>query len=365
LNVTCESPPFLTVLSQLVTGAPKEGVDVEMQGMDRRQLTRSDMAEFEAVTTPISVAWEDVHFKVHNKGCGKACGGRFPPKTLHILKGVSGCVRPGEMLAIIGGSGAGKSTFLDILAMRKSTGEVTGKVLFNGTPGQELGSLLRRVTGYVTQEDIAKETLTVRETLRFQAELRLDPKTFTPKMREARVEQVMEQLGISHRADMRIGNEEKRGLSGGEKKRVAIGVALVTDPSVLYLDEPTSGLDSYNSLAVIRLLRKLTEMGKTVITTIHQPRSTIFELFDQLLVLNQGQTVYLGPASEATKYFDAIGFPIPPHINPSDFVIDVLLDPDRANMTTTDITDLDFAASYAKSEVAQVRALECTLFFSS
>jgi len=108
--------------------------------------------------------------------------------------------------------------------MRKSTGEVSGRVLFNGTPGQELHSLLRRVTGYVTQEDIAKETLTVRETLRFQAELRLDPKTFTPAMRAARVEQVMEQLGISHRADMRIGNEEKRGLSGGEKKRVAIGV---------------------------------------------------------------------------------------------------------------------------------------------
>lgn len=144
----------------------------------------------------------------------------------------------------------------------------------------------------------------------------LEQKVFDKQKKIERVETVMKQLGISHRADMKIGNEEKRGLSGGEKKRVAIGVALVTDPSILYLDEPTSGfgtlfffflvsclivytrLDSYNSLAVIRLLRDLTQLGKTVITTIHQPRSTIFELFDQLLVLNQGQTVYLGPANE-------------------------------------------------------------------
>lgn len=92
-----------------------------------------------------------------------------------------------------------------------------------------------------------------------------------------------------------------KGFCFDKQKRVAIGVALVTDPSVLYLDEPTSGLDSYNSLAVIRLLRELTRLGKTVITTIHQPRSTIFELFDQLLVLNLGQTVFLGPAQEVWK----------------------------------------------------------------
>ncbi len=251
----------------------REATDVEMQGRDlRRDLTRSGVAAFEASHTPISVAWDNLHFRVNTRGCGKACGGRFPPKSVHILKGISGAVRPGEMLAIIGGSGAGKSTLLDILAMRKSTGEVTGEVTFNGTPGKEIRNLLRRVTGYVTQEDIHKETLTVRETLQFQAELRLDPKIFTKKMREERVDTVMRQLGISHRADTRVGNEEKRGLSGGEKKRTAIGVALVTDPSVLYLDEPTSGLDSYNSLSVMRLLRELTQTGNWL-------KSSIFIFF--------------------------------------------------------------------------------------
>lgn len=140
------------------------------------------------------------------------------------------------------GSGAGKSTLLDILAQRKTTGDTTGDVLFNGTPGHELKDLLRRVTGYVTQEDILRDILTVRETLMFTAELRLDPKIFSKEQRAARVQKVMEDLGIAHRADMKIGSEESRGLSGGEKKRVAIGVQLVTDPSVLYLDEPTSGL---------------------------------------------------------------------------------------------------------------------------
>jgi len=269
---------------------------------------------------------------------------------VHILKGLEGCVKPGEMLAIIGGSGAGKSTLLDILSLRKNTGEVTGSVKFNGVDGANLDVFMRRVSGYVTQEDIMNATLTVRETLQFQADLRLSHKLFTKEQREQRVEQVMKDLAIDHRADMRIGDTEKRGLSGGEKKRVAIGVQLVTDPSILYLDEPTSGLDSYNSLAVIRLLRKLAERGKTIITTVHQPRSTIFDLFDRLLVLNFGQTVYLGPAKEISPYLAKYGFVIPNNMNPADYVIDVLLDPNRADFTTADVSNLDFAKSFQESE---------------
>jgi ABC-type multidrug transport system ATPase subunit len=150
--------------------------------------------------------------------------------------------------------------------------------------------------------------------------MRLDPRLFSFEAKVARVNKVMTDLGIMHRADSRIGNEAKRGLSGGEKKRVAIAVQLVTDPSVLFLDEPTSGsekffflfwlfltrgirLDSFNALAVIRLLRSLAEKGKTVICTVHQPRSTMFNLFDRLLVLDQGRTVYQGPAQEVCFLF--------------------------------------------------------------
>jgi ABC-type multidrug transport system ATPase subunit len=193
-----------------------------------RDMTKSQQVTLEASRALMSVSWEDVNYYVPAK-----------KEKLHILKGLTGCVNPGTMLAIIGGSGAGKSTLLDVLARRKTMGEITGKVLYNGVPMADLKNLLLRVTGYVTQEDVLKETLTVRETLMFQAEMRLDPRLFSAEAKEERVNKVLSDLGLSHRADSKIGNEAKRGLSGGEKKRVAIAVQLVTDPGVLFLDEPT------------------------------------------------------------------------------------------------------------------------------
>ncbi len=315
-------------------------------------MTRSQLVTVKAGETLMSVAWVGLNYYVPAK-----------KDRLHILKGLEGCVLPGTMLAIIGGSGAGKSTLLDILARRKTMGEITGEVLYNGVPSSQLRNLLLRVSGYVTQEDVLKETLTVRETLMFQAELRLDPRLFSEKDRIARVDKVLADLGLTHRADSRIGNEAKRGLSGGEKKRVAIGVQLVTDPSVLYLDEPTSGLDAYNSLSVVRLLRQLAEKGKTVVATVHQPRSTMYDLFDRLLVLDQGRAVYQGPAQEAAAYFSRLGFRVPNHVSPADYVIDVLLDPARASFAVADVSNLNFADEWDKSKEADKVSLLFSLPF--
>ena len=113
-------------------------------------------------------------------------------------------------------------------------------------------------------------------------------------------------------------------------------------------------MDAYNSLSVMRLLRKLAEKGKTIVTTIHQPRSTIFELFDRLLVLNKGETVYMGKAADVTSYYAKLGFEIPPAINPADYIIDVVLDPNRADFTTVDISKLDFAQSFKDSDEGRV-----------
>lgn len=294
-------------------------------------------------------------------------------QRLELLHGVSGVVKPGEMLAIIGGSGndfvllvcglftvcqkkkgAGKTTLLDILAGRKSTGEITGEIMFNGTSGKELKDLLKRITGYVTQEDVLQSTLTVRETLSFFAELRLDPREYTPQQRLERIDTVLSQLGLTHRADARVGDIEKRGLSGGERKRVAIGCQLVADPSVLFLDEPTSGLDAFNSLHVVQLLRELCAMGKTVVATIHQPRSSIFDLFDQLLILDHGSAVYFGKAQAAVPYFAGYGFETPEHANPADYFVDVILSsPDaRQAMSMQNMLVVDFPKAYLESPAA-------------
>lgn len=248
------------------------------------------------------------------------------------------------MLAIIGGSGAGKSTLLDILAGRKSTGQIDGHVKLNGVDIAESGvdTARRLSTGYVTQEDVFKPTLTVREHLQFHAELTLDPLRYSAEQRRSKVQLVMQDLGIEHRADTRIGDitAGKKGLSGGERKRLAVAEQLLREPSVLFLDEPTSGLDSFNALALLQLLHKLCARGMTIVMTIHQPRSSIYELFDKLMILHQGRAVFFGPANQATTYFGALGHVMPPAQCPSDFILDVVLGTDREGT---------FAAKYQTS----------------
>ena len=138
----------------------------------------------------------------------------------------------------------------------------------------------------------------------------------------AAVEELMVKVGLQRCADTRIGNALHRGVSGGERKRVSIGVELIGRPKVLMLDEPTTGLDSMAALIVVKVLRRIASEGTTVITTIHQPSSKIFELFDTLLVLSQGEVAYFGRAADVVPYMAQLGFTCPPHYNPADFVLD-------------------------------------------
>ena len=323
--------------------------DVSNKTLRTRQNDVSIDVRFHARHAPIQVSWENIKYKVITKsGCKKS-------DELKILHGLTGAVKPGEMLAILGGSGAGKSTLLDIISGRKGTGVIDGLVAYNGTSISELQTMVRRLTGYVTQEDILMSELTVEESLSFQAELRLSPHEFSPSERKAVVNGVMKQLRMAHRKDTHIGSEDNRGLSGGEKKRVAIGMQLVSQPSVLFLDEPTSGLDSYNSLVVIKLLRELCQEGKTVICTIHQPRSTIYKLFDKLLLLNHGETVFFGPAETAMPYFSGLGYDVPQYVNPADYFIDLLLRPEEEQVASSSLklsAAVDFSTAYRNSQLA-------------
>ncbi|KAF7563263.1 hypothetical protein G7046_g879 [Stylonectria norvegica] len=243
----------------------------------------------------------------------------------HILSGIQGVCNPGEVTAIMGASGAGKTTFLDIMARKNKRGQVNGDFYVNGEKVDD--NDFKNVVGFVDQEDTMLPTLTVHETILNSALLRL-PRDMGRAAKEQRVVEVEKELGIHHIRDSLIGSEEGngRGISGGEKRRVGIACELVTSPSILFLDEPTSGLDAYNAYNVIECLVTLAKNYKrTVIFTIHQPRSNIVALFDRLVLLAQGRAVYSGPFAQCQAYFDQIGYECPPGFNIADYLVDLTM----------------------------------------
>jgi len=176
----------------------------------------------------------------------------------------------------------------------------------------------------VLQDDKMLGTLTVREHLEFVAMLRL-PSSMPYGQKMRKVDEILEELGIQHISDSLIGTDMIRGISGGERKRLSIASELVTDPSILFLDEPTSGLDSSNAYSLMKTLQRLaSNKDRTIIISIHQPRSNIFNLFDYLLLLSHGEMVYFGDAAESIQYFHKLGSDCPEHYNPADFLIDLM-----------------------------------------
>lgn len=240
-------------------------------------------------------------------------------QTKQILHSVSASMPTGTLTAIIGGSGSGKTTMLNTMAERMTSPRLSfgGMTIFNGLPG--VNSVR---TAYVMQQDVLLPTLTVRETLRYSADLRLPPPT-TEEERRKIVEEVILELGLKDCADTRIGNHQHKGCSGGEKRRTSIGVQLLSNPSVLFLDEPTTGLDATSAFQLIRTLKTLAKKGRTVITTIHQPRSEIWSMFDRLVILTRGSPVYSGTASDCVPWFEGCGMELPPFVNPAEFLIDI------------------------------------------
>ncbi|KNC46426.1 uncharacterized protein AMSG_02880 [Thecamonas trahens ATCC 50062] len=265
------------------------------------------------------VTFDNLQYEVEVKGAAS---------PLRILHGVSGCARPGRLLVIMGASGSGKTTLLDILACRKAQGLLKGSLAANGVPllagHQAALAEYKRDIGYVLQDDHLEGLLTVRETLMFSARLRL--RGVSQSDMASRVSAIIDQLGLADVADALVGNAlTKRGISGGQKKRVAIGVELVTSPGALFLDEPTTGLDAFNALHVVRILKDLAvASSRTIVLTLHQPRAALFELFDDLLLLSLGRTVYFGPADGALA---ALGKRF---INPADVLLDTIVQAEMA-----------------------------------
>ncbi|KAG6611948.1 pleiotropic drug resistance protein ABC superfamily [Phytophthora cinnamomi] len=247
------------------------------------------------VVEPVTVAFQDLRYSVpdpHN-----------PKESLDLLKGISGFALPGSITALMGSSGAGKTTLMDVIAGRKTGGKITGKILLNGYEASDLA--IRRSTGYCEQMDVHTEAATFREALTFSAFLRMDSSVSDAKKYDS-VNECIELLGLEDIADRII-----RGSSMEQMKRLTIGVELAAQPSVIFLDEPTSGLDARSAKLIMTGVRKVADSGRTIVCTIHQPSSDVFAFFDSLLLLKRGgETVFFGDLGDDCRnlidYFEGI-----------------------------------------------------------
>lgn len=258
------------------------------------------------------ITWENISYTLPTLGGG----------SKELLNNVDGFVEPGTLMALMGPSGAGKSTLLDVLSRRKNVGVVTGTLQVDGGPPS---SAFSKAMGYCEQADVHDPQQTVREALLFSALLR-QPQSTPKKDKEAHVDQLLQALELMEVADALIGDSDD-GLSVEERKRLTIGVELAAKPDVLLLlDEPTSGLDSQSALSIVRLLRKLADSGAAIICTIHQPSATVFGLFDRLLILHHGRTVYCASGNELRSYLTHNGENPGPEANIAEYVLQMLVD---------------------------------------
>ncbi|KAM5348133.1 hypothetical protein ACJ41O_007957 [Fusarium nematophilum] len=245
----------------------------------------------------------------------------FHPKKAAkpVLQNVTGSIEQGQLVAVMGGSGAGKSTFVNVLMGK--TSNTGGIVAVNNTPGKM--KRYKKLTGYVPQDDIVLPELTVYENIVHSARIRL-PRNWKKADVEAHVESVIDCLELSHVRNSRVGSVGKPVISGGQRKRVSIGMELAAAPMAIFLDEPTSGLDATAASSIMRTLKAIARLGISIIVIIHQPRTEIFDLFDNLILLGNGQTIYEGPQREAQGYFESMGFQFPEHSNHADIITDII-----------------------------------------
>ena len=255
--------------------------------------------------TPLTLEWSKILFTI-------------PKKYKKILQNVSGKAPHSKITAIMGPSGSGKTSLLNVLACRVVQDKnisLTGTIYINHQLRNE--KTFSKSIAYVEQHDLLFPFLTVKETITLSAK-------FNGNLVSHLVEDTMRQMSLEKSRDTLIGNETVRGLSGGEKKRVAIAIQLISNPKILLLDEPTSGLDSFQAMAVFQNLKVLANQEKTIIASIHQPSSALMEMVDHLVLLSEGKTIFNGPYIDVLNYFQTMDFHCPVNYNPMDFIIDLV-----------------------------------------
>ncbi|CAD6885875.1 unnamed protein product [Tilletia laevis] len=298
------------------TDAGKEKAKSNSSSDEKNTNGRAVHQRLSAEERPI-FTWQDINLQLPN-------GGR------KLLQHVDGWVKPGTMTALMGASGAGKTTLMSVLSQRGAVGIITGEMLIDG---KELGAGFTKGTGLVLQGDIHLGTQTVREAIELSALLR-QPQEVSREQKLADAQNAIELLELEDLQDALIG-VPGAGLGVERRKRVTIAVELAAKPDILlFLDEPTSGLDSAGAAAICRLLRRLTrEEGQAILCTIHQPSSLLFESFDNVLLLQHGgRTCYMGPIGDEAgvdsnvvrRYFEKNGAPeCPPESNVAEYILEV------------------------------------------
>lgn len=267
----------------------------------------------------VGVSWSEIKFKAGDRD---------------ILKSLSGNALPRRALAIMGSSGAGKTTFLNALSDRLAADGkhtfLSGKRYLNDV---EYERKFRNMVGYVTQEDVLDPMSNPEEIFKFSLRVR---RGVSQEEAAASVDTMIDELGLEKARQTIVGIPGIiTGLSGGERKRTNIGAELITNPKVLYLDEPTSGLDSVTSARVCELINKLARRGRTVVFTIHQPTEECSEFFDDIMLMCSGEVVYHGPFADAVEYFESIGYACPETHTPTDFFMTLLQDPEISEVLIT------------------------------
>ncbi|GAB2284885.1 transcription factor [Dionaea muscipula] len=342
------------ILEEKKANLTGQGIELSSRGSrssgrrgEVRQASRNGKRGMVLPFQPLSIAFDEIRYSVDMPPEMKAQG--VAEDKLELLKGVNGAFRPGVLTALMGVSGAGKTTLMDVLAGRKTGGYIDGTIKISGYPKKQ--ETFARISGYCEQADIHSPHVTVYESLIFSAWLRLSPDVDS-QTRKMFVEEVMELVELDSLREALVGLPGVNGLSTEQRKRLTIAVELVANPSIIFMDEPTSGLDARAAAIVMRTVRNTVDTGRTVVCTIHQPSIDIFDAFDELLLLKRGgEQIFFGPlgrhGSQLIKYFEGIHgvSKIKDGYNPATWMLEV------TSMAQEAALGVDFAEIYRNSEL--------------
>ncbi|KAG4119906.1 hypothetical protein ERO13_D11G108000v2 [Gossypium hirsutum] len=309
-------------------------------------LTERKVKEMVLPFKPITISFKDVQYFVDTP---KKLREQGYPQRLQLLQDITGAFRPGVLTALMGVSGAGKTTLMDVLSGRKTGGYIEGDIRIGGYP--KVQETYARISAYCEQTDIHSPMITVEESVMYSAWLRL-PTEINKHQRLEFVAEVLQMIELDEIKDALVGIPHVSGISPEQRKRLTIAVELVSNPSIIFMDEPTSGLDARAAAIVMRVVKNIVNTKRTIVCTIHQPSIDIFESFDELILMKRGgQMIYSGElgqhSSRLIEYFEGIpGVPkIKENHNPATWMLEVTSPSVEAQL------GIDFACIYKESHL--------------